>query len=91
MSLVIQQTCVSDADMRPRGDFMAAVLSQNVSVPEQLAGSFHTFGPTGPAYQVRRPVCALTGGDWLMEIEVLASGEVLEYKASEIDRDPVAA
>lgn len=70
---------------------MAAVLSRNSAMPEQLAGSFHTFGPSGPAYHVRKAVRALAGGDWLMEIEVLTSGEVLEYKASEIDRDPVAA
>ena len=70
---------------------MAAVLIPNVAAPDQLAGSFHTFGPTGPAYQVRKAVRALAGGDWLMEIEVLTSGEVLEYKASEIDRDPLAA
>ena len=70
---------------------MAAVLSPNSAEREQLAGSFHTFGPTGPAYQVRKPLRALAGGDWLMEIEVLTSGEVLEYKASDISRDPVAA
>ena len=70
---------------------MAAVLSLNIAAPEHLVGSFHTFGTTGPAYQVRKPVRALSGGDWLMEIEVLTSGEMLDYKASEIDRDPVAA
>ena len=70
---------------------MAAVLNQPFPAPERFVGAYHTFGPTGPAYQVRRPIRAFNGGDWLMEIEVLVSGEVLEYKASDISHDPAAA
>lgn len=69
---------------------MAAVLNQPPSVPNCLVGTYHTFGATGPAYQVRKPVLELSGGDWLMEIEVLVSGEVLDYPASQIQADPCA-
>ena len=66
---------------------MAAVLNPQ-DAPRQFVGLFRTFGPAGPAYQVRKPVRALANGDWLMEIEVLESGEVLEYAASKITSDP---
>ena len=66
---------------------MAAVLNPP-DAPSQFVGLFRTFGPAGPAYQVRKPLRVLSNGDWLMEIEVLESGEVLEYAASKITSDP---
>ena len=66
---------------------MAAVLNPQPA-PEQFVGLFRKFGSIGPAYQVRKPLRALSNGDWLMEIEVLESGEVLEYAASKITSDP---
>ena len=42
---------------------MVAVLSSNITAPEQLARSFHTFGPTGPAHQVRKAARVLAGGN----------------------------
>ena len=68
---------------------MAAVLNPQAA-SQQFVGLFRTFGPAGPAYQVRKPLHTLANGDWLMEIEVLESGEVLEYKASKITSDPAA-
>jgi hypothetical protein len=56
---------------------------------EHLVGMIKTFGPAGPAYEVLERVRQLAGGDWLMKIQVLESGETLEYSTAEIAADPL--
>jgi Family of unknown function (DUF5397) len=58
--------------------------------PDVPANTIKSFGPFGPKYKVGSPVRALTDGDWMMEVEVLESGERLEYRLSNIHDDPEA-
>lgn len=55
-----------------------------------LIGSFRSFGPVGPAYRVMEPVRQLDDGDWLMRVEILESGERVEYRYTAVLDDPKA-
>ena len=57
----------------------------------QLIGQFRTFGPFGPAYRVLAPVKQVEGGDWILRIQVLETGEETEYAYSRAVNDPEAA
>lgn len=56
-----------------------------------LIGTFKTFGPVGPAYEVVAPVRPLPDGDWIMRVRILASGEESEYRYTHVLDDPKAA
>jgi hypothetical protein len=53
-------------------------------------GQFRTFGPLGPAYRVLAPVKRAEGGDWLLRVQVLNTGEETEYAYSHALSDPEA-
>ena len=53
-------------------------------------GSIHTVGKYGVSYLVGTPEKQLDNGDWLVNIEVLESGEKTQYKLSKIIQDPKA-
>lgn len=57
----------------------------------QLIGQFRTFGAFGPAYRVLEPVKPTEGGDWMLRIEVLETGEKTEYPYSRAINDPEPA
>jgi hypothetical protein len=56
-----------------------------------LIGTFRTFGPAGPAYQVVAPLQSLPDGDWVIQVRVLESGEDAEYRYTDLLEDPEAA
>lgn len=53
--------------------------------PAPIVGTWRRFGEIGPVYQVTG---ASAGGDWLMRIRVLESGEELDYPLAKILEDP---
>ncbi len=58
--------------------------------PDIPANTIKSFGPFGPKYKVCFPVRSLPDGDWMMGVEVLETGERLEYRLSNIHDDPDA-
>jgi Family of unknown function (DUF5397) len=65
-------------------------MESNFPAP-QLIGQFRTFGPFGPAYRVLELIKQAEGGDWVLRIEVLETGEKTEYPYSQALNDPEAA
>lgn len=53
-------------------------------------GQVKSFGQEGIYYQVKRFIRQLDDGDWLVEIELIESGELAEYRLSRIKNDPKA-
>ncbi|MBM3561774.1 MAG: hypothetical protein FJX48_01195 [Alphaproteobacteria bacterium] len=56
--------------------------------PQALVGACRRFGPFGPAYEIIGVGKEEPLGDRWMQIRVLESGEVVDYKFSEILDDP---
>lgn len=56
--------------------------------PEQLVGTWRRFGVAGPVYEIIRAGQLLPGGDRLMRVRVIESGEEVDYKLTEIFDDP---
>ena len=61
-----------------------------VAPPSVPTGKIKSFGSLGPKYQVGEPLRALPDGDWLVQILLVETGEIAEYKASSILGDPEA-
>lgn len=59
------------------------------SAPSIPVGSYRSFDPFGPKYRVRAPLRPV-GDDWLVEIELIETGETTEYRLSRIENDPIA-
>ncbi|MGD9543119.1 MAG: DUF5397 family protein [Methylocystis sp.] len=59
-----------------------------VPEPQTLIGTSRRFGPFGPAYEIIGVGEEEGGGDRWMRIRVLESGEVVDYKFSDILDDP---
>lgn len=55
-----------------------------------LKGTCRSFGDIGPVYQIGDIVRILDDGDCLMEITLVESSEVIEYRLSNILKDPSA-
>jgi hypothetical protein len=67
-------------------------MQQTVTFPApEIIGTYKTFGPFGPAYQVVAPIRPLGDGDWLMEVRLLETGEDVEYRYTHLVDDPKAA
>lgn len=56
--------------------------------PQALVGTCRRFGPFGPAYEIIGVGNEEPLGDRWMQIRVLESGEVVDYKFSDILDDP---
>ena len=56
--------------------------------PEALIGTWRRFGQTGPAYQVVGLAPQVGNGDLFMRIQVVETGEELDYRVSDILGDP---
>jgi hypothetical protein len=67
---------------------VAAAIEKNPV--DALVGEIKTFGPAGPRYEVLKPLKQLAGGEWLVSICLIESGEVTEYHLSDILADPEA-
>ncbi|MFT5467889.1 MAG: hypothetical protein ACI8UO_002997 [Verrucomicrobiales bacterium] len=63
----------------------AKIRSQTPSSDESLVGTFRTIGETGPLYEV---ISQAVSGE--VRIEVVHSGEQLDYPADEAATDPLA-
>lgn len=55
---------------------------------EQLVGTWRRFGPVGPVYEIIRAGEPTPGGDRIMRVRVVESGEELDYKLTDILDDP---
>ena len=53
-----------------------------------LVGTWRCFGLLGPVYEIVAAGRELSGGDRMMRIRVVESGEELDYKLTEILDDP---
>ncbi|MCC3244044.1 DUF5397 domain-containing protein [Methylocystis sp. WRRC1] len=56
--------------------------------PGELVGTFRRFGSFGPAYEIIGVGAEEPLGDRWMKVRVVESGEVLDYKFSDILDDP---
>jgi hypothetical protein len=57
--------------------------------PNVPVGKIKTLG-IGPKYQVGHPIHPLGGGDWLVSILLIETGERTEYRLAQILDDPEA-
>ncbi len=62
--------------------------SPRMPVPANLVGTWRRFGAVGPVYEIIRAGDELPGGDCLMRIRVVESGEEIDYRLTEILDDP---
>ncbi len=67
---------------------MAANLSYEP--PAVPLGKIKQFGPVGPQYEIRRVLRPVDDGDWLLEIKLVDSGEIADYRYSHMLDDPEA-
>ncbi len=56
--------------------------------PARLVGTWRRFGSAGPVYEIIGTGSALPGGDRVMRVRVVESGEELDYRLGEILDDP---
>jgi hypothetical protein len=56
--------------------------------PSSLVGTWRRFGAAGPVYEIIRAGDDLPGGDRLMRVRVVETGEELDYRLAEILEDP---
>jgi hypothetical protein len=57
-------------------------------VPSNLVGTWRRFGSVGPVYEIIGAGTELPGGDRLMPIRVVETGEEINYRLTEILDDP---
>jgi len=55
---------------------------------EQLVGTWRRFGQVGPVYEVVAAGKDLPGGDRMMRVRVVESGEEVDYRLFELLDDP---
>jgi hypothetical protein len=56
--------------------------------PINLVGTWRRFGTAGPVYEIIGTGDELPGGDRLMRVRVIESGEEVDYRLAEILDDP---
>jgi hypothetical protein len=59
-----------------------------IAPPAIPVGTIKSFGPFGPKYEVGRALRPLEGGDWLVEIKIVETGETTEYRLTRLLDDP---
>lgn len=57
--------------------------------PDNLVGTWRRFGMVGPVYEIIAAGNELPGGDRVMRIRVVETGEELDYRFTEILDDPL--
>ncbi len=60
------------------------------AVPWVPTGQIRSFGSAGPIYEVGQAVRQLDDGDWMVEITMVESGELAEYRLTRLSDDPSA-
>ena len=53
-----------------------------------MIGTWRSFGPAGPVYEIIGAGKALPGGERMMRIRVVETGEELDYRFTEMLDDP---
>jgi hypothetical protein len=56
--------------------------------PQTLVGTWRRFGIVGPVYEIIGTGNELPGGDRLMRVRVVETGEEVDYRLAEILDDP---
>ena len=56
--------------------------------PGDMVGTWRRFGAVGPVYEIIGAGDELPGGDRLMRVRVVETGEELDYRLAEILDDP---
>jgi hypothetical protein len=56
--------------------------------PATLVGTWRRFGAAGPVYEIIGIGSELPGGDRLMRVRVVETGEEVDYRLAEILDDP---
>ena len=56
--------------------------------PANLVGTWRRFGAAGPVYEIIGMGYELPGGDRLMRVRVVETGEEVDYRFAEILDDP---
>jgi hypothetical protein len=70
---------------------MALPLARSpVPGPQDLVGTYRTFGSYGPTYEVTRVLREIDEGDTVLLLTVLETGEQVEALYSHIVQDPGA-
>jgi hypothetical protein len=64
--------------------------SESLKMPQaaNLVGTWRRFGTAGPVYEIIGAGKELPGGDRLMRVRVVETGEELDYRLAEILDDP---
>ena len=57
-------------------------------LPASLVGTWRRFGLSGPVYEIVNAGDKLPNGDFLMRVQVVESGEELDYRLADILEDP---
>jgi hypothetical protein len=57
--------------------------------PSSLVGTWRRFGPVGPVYEIIAAGRELPGGDTMMRVRVVESGEEVDYRFTDILDDPL--
>jgi len=60
----------------------------NLLQPINLIGTWRRFGAVGPVYEIIGPGHERPGGDRLVRIRVVETGEEVDYRLAEILDDP---
>ena len=60
----------------------------NLPQPANLVGTWRRFGSVGPVYEIIGAGRELPGGDRLMRVRVVETGEEVDYRLAEILDDP---
>jgi Family of unknown function (DUF5397) len=70
---------------------MADIQSEKATLlePSKLIGTWRRFGVFGPVYEIIGASGESAGGDQLMQVRVVETGEGLDYRLTEIVDDPV--
>jgi hypothetical protein len=62
-------------------------MSTALRMPTIPTGQIKTFGEFGPKYEVSHALRQLADGDWMVEINLIETGESTEYRLSRISED----
>ncbi|MDO9381893.1 MAG: DUF5397 family protein [Hyphomicrobiaceae bacterium] len=64
---------------------------RNIVIPlDDLVGTFRSFGPAGPTYEVLNVIEPATGSNILLQVRVVESRELLDYPLAQAMLDPLA-
>jgi hypothetical protein len=58
------------------------------SAPPIPVGKIKSFGAFGPKYEIGEPLRQLPDGDWMVQIKIVDTGEVTEYRYTHLLDDP---